>query len=271
MTRATAFTQGEALICTMARMAEEDKLYWVGGGGPGPLALVLAQRTHASNLVFMTEDGSIGQQAKFPIASFMYMVSARGNFRALCWADMNTGTSHDSGGAIEYALLATLQIDPYGNINSSMTGKDYAHPERRFGGAGGANEMAALCWRTVIVTNLEKRKFVPRLDFVTTPGYLDGSPNAREKAGMPTGTGPYRVVTPEAVFGYDEKTHYMKLIGLAEWSTVDEVLSNMSFKPLIADKLEKLAPPTEEELVILRSELDPGGRTSGEGKWINLE
>ena len=70
MTRATVFTQGEALICTAARMVEEDKLYWVGGGGFGPLALTLARLTGKSNLVYMTEDGCVGQQAKVPIDGF---------------------------------------------------------------------------------------------------------------------------------------------------------------------------------------------------------
>ena len=270
MTRASTFTQGEALICTAARMVEENKLYWVGGGGPGPLALTLAQRLYTPKLVYMTEDGCIGQQAKVPIASFMYMVSARGNHRALAWTTMNTVSTHDSTGFVDYAVLACLQIDPYGNINSSMMGKDFNHPDRRFGGAGGANEMASLSWGTIITTNLEKRKFVPKLDFITSPGYLDGSPRAREKAGLPAGTGPYRVITPEAVFGYDEKTHYMKLLAIAEWVSVDDILANMGFKPVVPAKVEKLAPPSEEELTIIRSEIDPAGRTSGEGKWITL-
>jgi glutaconate CoA-transferase subunit B len=170
----------------------------------------------------------------------------------------------------DYGILLTLQTDPYGNINSSFLGGDFYHPGRRFGGAGGANEIASLCWRTILHCPQEKRKFVKKMDFITSPGYLDGSLHARERAGLPAGTGPYRIVTPEAVFGFDEKTHYMKLLATAEWVEVKDVLEKMDFEPMIAPNLERLEPPTEEELEVLRVYIDPGGGTIGEGKWINL-
>ena len=138
-------------------------------------------------------------------------VSAKANYRATAWTSMNTVCSHASLGLFDYGILESLQIDPYGNINSSFLGGDYYHPERRFGGAGGANEIASMCWRTIIHTDQEKRKFVKKVDFISSPGYLDGLSGARERAGLPAGTGPYRVITPEAGFGYDEETRYMKL------------------------------------------------------------
>jgi len=108
------------------------------------------------------------------------------------------------------------------------------------------------------------------MDFITSPGFLDGSAHARERAGLPVGTGPYRVVTPEAVFGFDEKTHYMTLLAIAQWVEVKDVLEKMDFEPMLAPKVERLEPPTEEELVVLRTQVDPGGGTIGEGKWVNL-
>jgi glutaconate CoA-transferase subunit B len=77
-------------------------------------------------------------------------------------------------------------------------------------------------------------------------------------------------VTPEAVFGFDEETRYMKLLAIAEWVEVKDVLEKMDFEPMIASKVERLEPPTEEELQVLRVNVDPGGGTIGEGKWINL-
>lgn len=192
------------------------------------------------------------------------------NYRAAAWTSMNTVCSHASLGFYDYGILLTLQADPYGNINSSFLGGDFNHPGRRFGGAGGANEIASLCWRTILRCPQEKRKFTKKMDFITSPGYLDGSPNAREKAGLPAGTGPYRIVTPEAVFGFDEKTHYMKLLAVSEWVEVKDVLEKMDFEPMLAGQIERLAPPDEEELEILRVNVDPGGGTIGEGKWINL-
>ena len=84
-----------------------------------------------------------------------------------------------------------------------MIGSDYARPKVRLPGSGGANDLASLCWRILVVTNHDRRRFVEKLDFLTTPGYLTG-PGAREAAGLPPGTGPYRVITDLAVMGYHE-------------------------------------------------------------------
>ena len=107
-------------------------------------------------------------------------------------------------GMIDYTFLGGAQIDAYGNLNSTMIGSDYARPKVRLPGSGGANDLASLCWRILVVTNHDRRRFVEKLDFLTTPGYLTG-PGAREAAGLPPGTGPYRVITDLAVLGYHEQ------------------------------------------------------------------
>lgn len=272
MTKASNFTEAEATICTTAKMikGEHDKSYWVGGGGTPLASILLAQRHYVPNLTVVLEDGVIAPQPSIPLDPLMTFVSAKANYRAAAWKTMNGVCSHCSVGLFDYGILESLQIDPYGNINSSLLGGDYYHPERRFGGAGGANEIASMCWRTILHTELEKRKFVKKVDFITSPGFLDGSPGARERAGLPSGSGPYRVVTPQAVFGYDEETRYMKLLAIAEWVEVQDVLENMDFEPMIAPKVERLEPPTEEELEMLRVYVDPRGQTIGGGKWVNL-
>jgi glutaconate CoA-transferase subunit B len=190
--------------------------------------------------------------------------------RAVAWTDMNTVDFHAGLGYLDYGVLAAVQVDQYGNFNSTFSGGDFDHPVRRFGGPGGATEIAALCWRTVLMTRLQQRKFVEKLDFMSSPGFLDGSAGARERAGMPAGTGPYRVVTERATFGFDEATRRMQLIAVAPWASVDEVLADMEFEPLVAAELGVLDPPTDEELEVLRTQVDPTGRTIA-GEWIMLE
>lgn len=116
----------------------------------------------------------------------------------------------------------------------------------------------------------EKRKFPKRVEFISSPGYLDGSPQARERAGLPRGTGPYRVVTDKAVFGFDEETRRMKLLAVSPWTTADEVMEEMDFEPLVAEPVETVTPPTEEQLTVLRGQIDPEGRIVGQGTWIEL-
>ena len=111
-------------------------------------------------------------------------------------------------GMVDYTFLGGAQIDAYGNLNSTMIGGDHARPKVRLPGSGGANDLASLCWRILVVTSHDRRRFVEKLDFLTTPGYLTG-PGAREAAGLPPGTGPYRVITDLAVLGYHETTRRM--------------------------------------------------------------
>jgi len=264
-----SFTDLEQNICTICNLIEEDKLYFAQMAGSPLFAVLLAKRTHAPNVTFLVEEGAIGPAPSFPLARMMLSVSSP-HYRSLMWSGMNTVDAHAALGFVDYGVLAAVQIDKYGNFNSTFLGADYDHPDRRFGGPGGANEIASCCWGTIVMTRLEKRKFVEKVDFVSSPGYLDGSPGARERAGLPANTGPYKVVTERALFGFDEKTHVMRLDAIAPWTTVDEVLSRMEFEPLVADKIEMMALPTEEQLTILRAEVDPGGYTLARGEWLQV-
>src|SRR5206468_12675439 len=141
-------------------------------------------------------------------------------------------------------------------LNSTMIGTDYARPRVRLPGSGGANDLASLCWRILVVTNHDPRRFVEKLDFITTPGYLTG-PGAREAAGLPRGTGPYKVITDLAVLGYDDATKRMQVESLHPGVTLDEVRSRTSFELLMREPLGTTLPPSDEQLCVLREEVDP--------------
>ena len=148
-------------------------------------------------------------------------------YRSLAFTTMNQIFAQAQLGLIDYGVLGATQIDLYGNINSTMLGSDYRKPKKRFPGSGGANEVASFCWKTIVIMMHEKRRFVPRVDFITSPGYLDGTPGARERAGLPAGTGPWRVVTSKALFGFDEDSKKMTLLGVLEGLTLEQVLAEI--------------------------------------------
>ncbi len=264
--RAASFNEREAQICTVARMVEDGKTYWVAGGGSPMYAVLMAIRLYAPGAQYITEDGVIAPEPMLPFEPVMTMVSSRAGYRALAWGTMNTAGNHAQLGLMDYGILNTLQVDQYGNINSTRTGKGEA--ARRFGGPGGADSIAALCWRTVLMTDQEKRKFVERVDFISSPGFLDGSEGARERAGLPSGTGPFRVVTPCAMYDYTESRR-LRLVAIAPWVTAEQVLAECEFTPVVADQLGTLDGPTEDELNLLRTELDPRGQNTAErSAWI---
>lgn len=267
-TPAANFNEREHVICQVARLVDERYIYWVGAGGEPMSSALLAKQVHAPNLQYLTEDGVVGPEPLLPFDPLMTLVASRAVYRALQWATMNYASDVAHLGYVDYGILATLQVDRYGNVNSTVVGKYEGGEGRRFGGPGGADTIAAVSWRTILVTDQQKRKFVDRVDFISSPGFLDG-PGARERAGLPPGTGPWRVYTPWAMFGYDTDCQLM-LQGVSPFVTVDQVLEEMSFKPKIAPKLERLEVPTEEELLVLRTQIDVAGQVTDRGRWIEL-
>ncbi len=157
-------------------------------------------------------------------------------------------------GFIEYGFLGGAQIDPYGNLNSTVIG-DYERPDVRLPGSGGGNDVGSHCWQTIAIMRHDQRRFVEKLDFVTTPGFLTG-PGARERAGLPPGTGPYRVVTNLGVMGFHPESKRMQLLTTQPGISVEMVIKNTGFELLLADEVCSNPPPTAEELRILREEVD---------------
>ena len=250
------FTDTEFMICAAARLLEDRKTVFVGWGMP-QLVAILAERLYTPNLVQVFEFGALGPRSLTPFVRGT-MGGPTNIYRSLQWTNMNWAFSYAATGYIDYGMIGALQVDPYGNVNSTLLGGTYEQPARRFPGSGGGNEVASLCWKTIIVLKHEPRRFVEKLDFVTSPGYGDG-PGARERAGLPRGTGPWRVVTSKALFGFEEKTKRIRLLGVLRGLRAEEVLAGIGCDVKRASPLEELSPPTEGELRLLREEIDPSG------------
>src|SRR5215472_14135715 len=215
---APAYNAMELMICCAARLLEDGRTVAVGTGVPCAAAM-LAQRTTAPNLVIFFEAGGVAPQLPtMPIS----VGDSRTLHRALMATSMADIMETCQRGVMDYTFLGGAQIDAYGNLNSTMIGFDYARPRVRFPGSGGANDLASLCWRILVVTSHDRRRFVDRLDFLTTPGYLTG-PGAREAAGLAPGTGPYRVITDLAVLGYHDETKRMQVLSLHPGVTREQV------------------------------------------------
>jgi acyl CoA:acetate/3-ketoacid CoA transferase beta subunit len=223
------------------------------------IAGMLAQKTHAPHLLIIFEAGGVGPiLPELPISVGQALTCHRG----IAATSMHDVMSACQAGYIDYGFLGGAQVDMYGNINTTCIG-DHAKPKTRLPGSGGANDIASFAHKTVIIVGGQsKRTFVSKVDFLTTPGYLSG-PGAREKAGLPTATGPYRVITQLALYGFDDKTKGMKLISLHPGVSLEEVKDNSSFDIIIPEKYGTSPVPTERDLEILRKDIDPTGMLIG--------
>jgi len=241
----------ELMICVASRIFEDGVSVSVGTGIPCA-AVMLAQKLYAPNILITFEAGAVA-----PILPAMPI--SVGDSATMHKA-LQTGSTCDQmemiqRGLIDYCFLGGAQIDMYGNINSTVIG-DYKKPKVRFPGSGGANDFASMAWRIVMVVPHSIRRFTNKIDFITTPGYLTG-PSAREKAGLPPNTGPYKIITNLAVMGFDEETKRMTLESIHPGYTIDDVQKNTEFELLIKQPPATTQPPTQEELRVLREEVDP--------------
>jgi len=250
------YTPIELLAYVAAGLLEDNKSVFVGTGLP-MIAGMLAQRTHAPGLLIIFEAGGIGPQVPvLPIS----VGDSRTFYRAVSASSMHDVMSASQSGYVDYGFLGAAQIDPYGNLNTTVIG-DWSAPRARLPGSGGANDVGSLCWRTIIVMRQDRRRFVPKLDFITTPGYLDG-PGARERAGLPAGSGPYRLITQLGMYGFDEQSRQMKLLATHPGVTVEEIRDNSSFELIVPEDVGTTEPPPPEARRIMR-EIDPTGMVIG--------
>lgn len=242
----------ELMVCVAARQLEDGRTAVIGTGMPMAAAM-LAQKTTAPHLVVMFEAGSVAPElVRLPIS----VADSYTQTRALLHSSMDEIMESCQRGMVDYTFLGGAQIDMYGNLNTTMIGNDYDHPRVRLPGSGGANDLASLCWKTLVITPHDKRRFVDHLDFLTTPGYLTG-PGARERAGLPPGSGPYKVISTLALMGYDPITKRMRVESLHPGVTRQDVIQNTGFEMLFAEPIAVTPEPTDEELRILREEVDP--------------
>jgi glutaconate CoA-transferase subunit B len=157
---------------------------------------------------------------------------------------------------IDVGFLGAAQIDRYGNINTTVIGP-YQQPKVRLPGSGGACDIALLVGQVLIITRLNRRTFVERLDFVTSPGYLGGG-EARARLGA-YGGGPSAVITDMGIFRFDPTSREMMLTSLHPGGSVEAVQQLVSWPVRVAEQLVDTPPPSAEELRIMREELDPAG------------
>jgi glutaconate CoA-transferase, subunit B len=252
------YTLMELMVCAASHLLEDGKTAVIGTGAPLAAAM-LAQKTHAPDLIILFEAGSMAPLLeKLPIS----VAGSHTQTHAILHGSMDDIMEACQRGMVDYSFLGGAQIDRYGNLNSTAIGDNYSHPQVRLPGSGGANDLASLCWRTVAIMPHHPRKFVPEVDFITSPGYISG-PGAREAAGLPPGSGPWKVISTMALLGFDETSKCMRVEGLFPGVTPEEVQAATGFELLFAESLEAVAEPTAEELRILREEVDPQRRIIG--------
>ena len=251
------YTDTELMISRSAQELRDDDTVLVGVGVPN-LACNLAKRTHAPDLEMIYESGTIDSNpSKLPLSigdpvlatnagSVVPMTQGFGNYL--------------QAGRIDVGFLGGAQIDRRGNINSTVIG-DYDDPKVRLPGSGGACEIASNTHRTILIAPHRERRFPAEVDFVTSPGYVGGREGRRE---LGLRGGPEAVITDKAVMRFDDAGE-MYVDTVHPNVTAEDVRESTGWDVRFADDAGETTPPTDEEVRLIREELDPNGVYTGGG------
>lgn len=247
------YTLREMMAIAAAREIKNGDIVFCGTG-ISMLAAMAAKHISAPESVIFFETGAIDSQLdEVPLAvgdsRVMYRTSVNGGLTD-SFATMQNRITGDH----VVGIMGAAQIDPYGNLNSTVIG-EYDRPKVRFSGSGGACDVASFVGRSLIFMQHEKRKFVEKVDYVTSPGWLEGGVDGRRKAGLTT-NGPTAVITNLGVLRFDDGTKRMYLAGCFIGVDPQRVSDHTGFD-LDISRAATVDPPTDAELVALREKCDP--------------
>lgn len=253
MVRSAGYSDIEMMLVVASRAVKDGQLVFVGTFWP-LLAVTHAKKHHANNIISIFEGGVIrdAQTFRLPLLTTDISVMVDPILMGDCFDTLGM-ILH--GGRDQMSMLSAANIDKYGNINTTCVG-NYDNPDYRLAGSGGAADFGAFSKNLVILIEQEARRFQKRVDYITTPGYLQGW-ESREEAGLEPGTGPSAVISTMGIFEFNKKTKEMYLAAHFPWKSVDDIRNNVQWDLKVSDDIYEVEPPGEEELRVLREEVDP--------------
>lgn len=241
-----SYTLPQLMVTAAAREIADGEVVFVGMRLP-LLGFLLAKSTHAPEAVGIYELGIVRDTlAPEPILT---MGDLPNLYRARWLADTADMMGLLQQGRVDVSFIGGAQVDRFGNLNTSYIG-GVANVTTRLPGSGGACDLASLAQRHIIIMNHEKRRFVPRVDYITSPGFGAGA-GWRRKVGLPRG-GPATVITTLGVLRFDAQSCEIMLVSVHPGVSVETVRDNTGWPLQIADQLTETPKPTEKELDMLQ-------------------
>ncbi len=248
---AAEYTPGELMVAAAAREIGDGAVVFVGMRLP-LLAFCLARATHAPRAVGLFENGVVRDS---PALEFLVTMSDGPNVTGALWCtEMREIMGLLQAGRVDLGFIGGAQIDRYGNLNTTYVGPPGGGT--RLPGSGGGPDIASLSRRHVVIMAHQRRRFVERVDYVTSPGFGEGG-DWRRRVGLPGG-GPAAVITTLALFRFDPATREMVLASAHPGVTADRVRAETGWPVAAAPAVAETSPPTAEELAVIRR-FDPEG------------
>ncbi|MBI2209972.1 MAG: CoA-transferase [Deltaproteobacteria bacterium] len=245
------YTRRELMVAAAAREIRDGERVFVGMRLP-LLGFAVAKELHAPNAVGLFENGVIRD---WPALQSIFTMSDPPNVaRSLYCGGLLDVMGLMQSGRVELGFIGGAEVDRFGNLNTHWV--EEKGKRVRLPGSGGAADIATLAGRCIIIMNHEKRRFVPRVHFVTSPGYGEGG-NWRDQSGL-TGGGPSRVITSMGIFTFDPATKEMLLSSYHPGVTVEQIQRETGWPLRLSDAVGETPAPTADEIAAVRK-YDPKG------------
>lgn len=242
---ASHYTLNELLIIAAAKEIHDHENVILGVGLP-TTAGALAKALYAPHVNLMMESGIIDFKPLVQPNHIADAMSCRGFSSAI---DLFSTFTMTYRGFVDVCFLGVAQVDKFGNMNTTVIG-DYFHPKMRLPGAGGAPDFISYAKRTVLT--MRGGEFVTKLDYMTSPGYLEGG-DSREKSGLfPPGSGPTKLISQKGIFKFDPTTREMFLAQIHPGVSVAEIKKEIPWDLKVAENLSETEPPNEQEIEFIR-------------------
>lgn len=239
------------MVAAAAREIRDGDIVFVGMRLP-LLGFAVAKETHAPNALGVFENGVIRDR---PALQSMFTMSDPPNIaQALCCGSLNDVMYLLQSGRVNLGFIGGAEVDRFGNLNTHWV--DDNGKRARLPGSGGAADIAVMAQRCIIIMNHERRRFVAKVNYVTSPGFGDGG-DWRAHNGLPGG-GPRRMISSLGVFSFDDTSHEMVLSSFHPGVSVDEIKTATGWPLKVAAGVHETTPPSPAELAAVRR-YDPKG------------
>ena len=247
------YTSFEMMILTAAKQIQNGDALFVGFHWP-MVASRVARRLHAPDIYCVYEGGGV-ERAYCPVMPNTGADLILSPYLAMAGETYDTLCGLLAAGHLRISMIDAPMVDRYGNINSTCIGP-YQQPKARLAGSGGAADLGANSKKLIMLSDrTNKDGFPTRVDYITTPGYLDGF-DSRIRAGFRPDTGPELIVSPLGVFKFDPTSKEAYLWGVYPQAVVEKIKGSVGWDLKVADRLTAISPPQEEEIKVVREELD---------------
>ncbi|MDR0577347.1 MAG: CoA synthetase [Candidatus Accumulibacter sp.] len=249
-----SYTRQEMMAIATGREIRDGELA-IFGVGLSMLAGYFAQAHHAPNVRSITEGGVFGAT---PVGGLPWGIECnRISSNAVSFTNAIDALGFlVASGRCDVGVIGAAQVDKFGNVNTTgiwgrEIGGHYSPPGTRLTGAGGANDIASGARRFVIMAAHEKKRFVDKVEYISSPGYLDGG-DARRRHGF-AGGGPSAIVTTLGILRPHPRTKEFELTEWFSFSSVEEIRASTGWDLKISKDAVQAAEPGEAELAALRA------------------